>query len=105
VSEQVNEAHMRFLAESAEDRAERIKNNIPLLIEKLKLLRDACASFKANEAAKILVAVQGIFIDENTDAALSVIAQQVHELDYDKAAGRLGMLLTVLAARNTRPEK
>jgi hypothetical protein len=105
VSEQVNEAHMRFLAESAEDRAESIKNNVPLLIEKLKLLRDACASLKANEAAKILAAVKGISIDENIDASLSVIAQQINELDYDKASVRIGMLLTMLKFYGTRSEK
>jgi hypothetical protein len=75
---------------------EALKERIAVLFEKLKELKDACAGFKANRVNELIKEVKNISIDENIDASYLTIVQLVEDIDYDKAAARVGMLMSIL---------
>jgi hypothetical protein len=95
---QIKDENKEFLLDSKEFKAVKIKTDVPFLIDKLKELKEACAGFKANKINEIIPYIKGISINENVEASMSVILQQLGALDYDKAAVRIGMLLSVLMA-------
>jgi hypothetical protein len=84
---------------------EGFKERIASLIEKLKELKEACAGFKTNKANEIIKEVRNISIDKKIDASYLIIGQLLDDLDYDKAAARIGMLLSVLEAYRLKAEK
>ncbi|MDR3302478.1 MAG: response regulator [Spirochaetaceae bacterium] len=64
-----------------------------LLKEKLILLGEACTEYRANDANALSASLEGVFLDEESDAALSDICRLVASLDYEEAAEKIKTLI------------
>ncbi|MDR3336015.1 MAG: hypothetical protein LBT16_02315 [Treponema sp.] len=95
-SKQVTAENEQFVAKPKDEEAEELKERVSALIEKLQELKEACTGFKANKINEVAQYVRRISINENVDALSAIIVQLVDDLDYDTAAVRIGMLLSVL---------
>jgi hypothetical protein len=75
------------------DNAQKTRIEKADLAEKLRVLSEACAAYKASDANRLTDELEKLSVDAETDAVLGKICAKVLALDYEDAVAIIAALL------------